>query len=340
MGGKSSSAPAPDPRLVEAQIDSMRRQNDMLDRVVANSESMLPAQREQAAFALDAAREGVENARADREWMLTRRTMLSGVQDRLVRDADAFDAAQRGDALAQQATADAESAIARARDSSARDLARRGISPFSGASRSADARLQLGSAAITAGAANTARRAARQEGYALTDRAANALAGYPALSSAATTQGASLAASGVSVANAGAAGMNAGFATAADVAGRVGANATGMFNAQASYKNQQDQIAASSDPFNTILGAVAGAGTSWALGRSDRRLKTDIVVAGHDDELGLTVYHFTYKNLPGRRFEGFMADEVEARYPDAVTQDNLGYSRVDYGRLGRLMREV
>jgi hypothetical protein len=35
-----------------------------------------------------------------------------------------------------------------------------------------------------------------------------------------------------------------------------------------------------------------------------------------------------------------MADEVEARYPDAVTQDNLGYSRVDYGRLGRLMREV
>lgn len=38
-----------------------------------------------------------------------------------------------------------------------------------------------------------------------------------------------------------------------------------MYGAQASYKNSQDQIAASSDPFNTILGAAAGIGTAWAL---------------------------------------------------------------------------
>jgi hypothetical protein len=46
----------------------------------------------------------------------------------------------------------------------------------------------------------------------------------------------------------------------------MGANATGMFNAQAQFKSSQDQIAASSNPLNTILGAVAGVGTSWALG--------------------------------------------------------------------------
>jgi hypothetical protein len=38
----------------------------------------------------------------------------------------------------------------------------------------------------------------------------------------------------------------------------MGSNATSMYGAQASYKNSQDQIAASNDPFNTILGAAAG----------------------------------------------------------------------------------
>lgn len=271
MGSKSSSAPAPDPRLVEAQIRSMGIQDTAIQRVLDTSESLMPLQREQVDLALDVGREGVTNARADRDWMLTRRTMLSGVQDQLARDATEFDASQRRDELAQQATADAELAIARARESSARDLARRGVTPFAGRSRSADARLELGAAAMTAGAANNARRAARQEGYALTDRAVNALAGYPAMSSAATGQGAALAAGGVNVVNAGAAGMNAGAAGAASMAGQMGANATGMFNAQASYKNAQDQIAASSDPFNTILGAVAGVGTSWALGSLGRK---------------------------------------------------------------------
>lgn len=340
MFNKSSSAPSPDPRLVEAQIRSMGIQDTAIQRLMASAESMMPLQREQMQFALDANREGVANARSDREWMLSRRAMLSGVQDRLAQDASTFNESQRRDEFAQQATADAEAAISRARESSARDAARRGISPFSGASRSADARLTLGGAALTAGAATNARRAARQEGFALTDRATNALAGYPAMSSAATGQGAALAANGVNIVNAGADGMGAGVGRAATVAGQMGANATGMFNAQAGFKNAQDQIAASSDPFNTILGAVAGAGTSWALGRSDRRLKTDIVPVGRDEELGLTVYHFTYKNLPGRRFEGFMADDVELLYPQAVLRDSLGYARVDYGSLGRLLREV
>ena len=266
MGSKSqSSAPAPDPRLVEAQIRSMDQQGSMLERVVANSEAMLPLQREQTQFALDTGRKAVADAAADREWMLTRRAMLSGVQDKLVAQANDFDASVRSDELASQATADAQIAIANARASSARDLARKGIMPGSGRSASADARLALGEAALTAGAANTARRAARQEGYALTDRASNALAGYPALSSATSSQGATLAQGGVGVVNAGAAGMNAGFTGAASIAGQMGTNATSMYGAQACYKNAQDQIAASSDPMNTILGAAAGVGTSFAL---------------------------------------------------------------------------
>lgn len=343
MGSKSSSAPPPDPRLVEAQLRSMDQQNSMLDRIVSNSEAMLPMQREQTQFALDVGRQAVKDAQADRSWMLTRRAMLSGVQDRLAKDAETFDEKVRTDELAQQAQADAQAAISNARASSARDLARRGIMPGTG--RANDARLVLGEAALTAGAANTARRAARQEGYALTDRAVNALAGYPAMSSAVSSQGATLASGGVGTVNAGATGMNAGFGTAADVAGRVGANATGMYGAQASFKNAQDQIAASSDPFNTILGAAAGVGTSWAMGNflpkpSDPRLKENVTLVGKDEATGLNLYEFTYKGGDGRRWRGVMADEVQRVCPAAVVYDDLGFASVNYGLLGLKMVEV
>ena len=144
--------------------------------------------------------------------------------------------------------------------------------------------------------------------------------------------------------NAGAGGMNAGFTSAADIAGRVGANATSMFGAQASYKNAQDQIAASSDPTNTILGAAAGVGTSWALGKflpSDPRLKTDVSPAGVHEATGLRLYEFAYLNDPSRkRYRGVMADEVEMRFPRAVHYDDLGFASVDYGMLGIEMKQV
>jgi hypothetical protein len=312
-------------------------QDNAISRILANSESMLPLQRETTQFALDNARQGVTDSREDRNWMLTRRAMLSGVQDRMVEDANKFDADQRADTLARQAGADASIAIANARASSARDLARRGVMPGTG--RSDDTALVLGEAALKAGSMNTARRAARQESYALTDRATNALAGYPAMSMQATGQGASMAAGGVNVVNAGTSGMNSGFGSAATVAGQMGANATGMFNAQASFKNSQDQIAASSDPFNTILGAAAGAATTKFM--SDPRLKTAVVRVGQDERTGLNLYEFAYIGATdGKRYRGVMADEVERFDPKAVAYDDLGFASVDYGRLGLEMVEV
>ena len=342
MGSKSSNAPPPDPRLIEAQIKSMGIQDDAIQRIMGNAERLQPLQEEQMQFAIDTARQGVTDAKDDRAWMLTRRAMLSGVQDQLSADAQKFNQAQRTDELAQEAGADANAAIANARAQSARSMARRGVSPFSGAAATTQA--DLGAAALLAGAKNTARRSARAEGYALTDRAANALAGYPAMSAAASGQGAAMAASGLNLANAGAAGVNAGYATGAQVAGQMGANATSMWGAQANYKAQQDQIAASSDPFNTILGAAAGIGTQWALGsikNSDRRLKTDIERVGVDERTGLALYEFAYLNdASGKRYRGVMADEVERFDRDAVIYDDLGFASVDYARLGIEMVEV
>lgn len=338
MGAKGSEAPPPDPRLVEAQIRSLGFQEDAINRILDRSEQFVPLQREQMEFALGTARQAAADTQADRSWMLTRRAMLSGVQDRLVDDANKFDADQRGDVLAKQAGADASIAISNARASSGRDLARRGIMPGTG--RSDDTALVLGEAALQAGAKTGARRAARQEGFALTDRAVNTLAGYPAMSTAASGTAAQLAAGGLNVVNTGVDGMTAGARSAGTVASAMGNNATGMWSAQANYKTQQDRIATESDPFNTILGAAAGVGTKMLLG-SDRRLKTDIVAVGKDERTGLTLYEFAYIGATdGKRYRGVMADEVERIDPEAVVYDDLGFASVDYARLGLEMVEV
>lgn len=153
-----------------------------------------------------------------------------------------------------------------ARQAQTRGLQRMGVNPGSGKMLAMQSQMGLSEAAAKAGAVNKVREAARLEGYGLTDRASNALSGYPAMGMATTGSGAGFGANGLNIANQGLAGMNSGWGATASTAGAMGSNATGMYGAQANYKNQQDQIAASSDPFNTILGAAAGVGTSWALG--------------------------------------------------------------------------
>jgi hypothetical protein len=111
MGSKSSSAPPPDPRLMEAQLRSMGIQDDVITQIMANANEMLPLQKAQTQFALDTAKQAVTDSQADRSWMLTRRNLLSGVQDQLVSDATGFNAKQRSDQFAAEAGADAQAAI-------------------------------------------------------------------------------------------------------------------------------------------------------------------------------------------------------------------------------------
>jgi hypothetical protein len=92
----------------------------------------------------------------------------------------------------------------------------------------------------------------------------------------------------------------------------------------------------------STLGSLAGAAAYYAKPAamaSDIRLKTDIEVVGVAPN-GLTVYEFEYKPevkdhpLAGHgRFRGFMAQEVEQVFPEAVfTMDN-GYKAVDYSKV-------
>jgi hypothetical protein len=264
-GGKGSSAPAPDPALIAAQIKSMGIQDDAIQKILANSESLMPLQREQMRLGLDAAKTAYQQAQDDRGFGLRKRDQLSGVQDKIASDANNFSETDRGNQLASEAKADVASAFANVEGQQQRALSRKGINPASGAALSVNNQLGVQKALGLASAANMGRKQAHAEGLALEDRANNVLAGYPAMAAGATSAGAGYGGMGLNVTNSALAGMNSGFGLVGNQAGAMGQNATSMYGAQASYKNAQDQIAASSDPFSTILGAAAGIGTGYGL---------------------------------------------------------------------------
>lgn len=341
-GGKGNSAPAPDPRLIEAQIRSLGIQDDAIQSILEQSREIQPLQREQLRFGLDSARTAFDQSQADREYGLGRRAALTGLQNTLVGDAKAYSSEDRADKLAGEATSDVRQAFATSRASTARDLARMGINPndgrYSATSRQSEALEALG----VAKAATGARDKARTEGYALTDRATNALAGYPAFSAQTTGQGAQFGASGIGLTNQSLDGQTVGSRGAASIAGQMGTNAGSAWNAQANYQaNMQQQ-----DQTGSILGGLGGLAVGAAQAAkygvfSDRRLKQGIELVGQDAATGLNLYEFSYiDDREHTRYVGVMADEVELRLPAAVKRDARGMASVDYQMLGIEFKEV
>ena len=339
MGSKSSTAPAPDPRLVEAQIRSMGIQDDVIKRVMEQSEEIQPLQKEQMQFGLDSARAAYDQSQEDRKWMLDRRGSLTTMQDTLAQDARSFNTEDKASELAGKAMADVNQGFANADGQQTRALARMGVNPSSGKALAMGNQTAIAKATALAAAGSGARDRARTEGYALTDRAANALAGYPAMGMQATGAGAGYGASGTNIANQGLAGMNSGYGAAGTMAGQLGSNATGMFGAQASYKVGADKAAADANPMGALIGAGAQLGAA-SIKYSDRRLKQDIELVGRDERTGLNLYEFAYKDMPHERWRGVMADEVLQVMPSAVHTNDEGFMSVDYSALGLEMTKA
>jgi hypothetical protein len=265
-GGKGgSSAPPPDPRLVQAQIDSMGVQNDAIKEIMSNTRDMAPIQKQQMQFGLDTSRTAWDQSQADREYALERRGQLTGLQDRAIKDAADYNAEGYQEQLAQKAGEDVSAGMAQARGQSARAMAGRGISANSGAALALDADLSLGGAMQSAAATNMSRQAAKEMGWKLSDRASNMLAGYPNMGMSATGAGAGFGGLGLGYANTGLSGMNSGWNSAGGMGGSMGSNATGMYNAQSQYSLGNAKLAQSdSDPFGAMLGMAAGAaGTAF-----------------------------------------------------------------------------
>ncbi len=337
-GGKGGNVPAPDPALIAAQIKSMGIQDEALQAIMDNTRTMQPLQAAQMQFGLDSAKSAYEDAQADRDYSLERRGKLSGLQDQLVQDAADFNSDAKQTELAAQAGADVSKAFDNADQQQTRNLNRMGVTPGSGKFLLASNQTKTAKAAALAGASNTARTAARQEGRTLTDRATNALAGYPSLSSQATGQGAQYGGLGLNYANQGLSGMNSGFQAGAGVAG---SSAAGYGNAWGLQQNayQADQ-ANKGDFFGSLLGAGAQLGAAYIAKGSDRRLKQDIEPVGRDERTGLTLYRFAYRTDPDQHYIGVMADDVQELYPEAVITMPNGFKAVHYEMLGIKMRKV
>jgi hypothetical protein len=373
-GGKGGDMQAPDPALIAAQIKSMGIQDDAIQRIMANSESLAPLQKEQMQWGLDSAKTAYNQSQEDRDWLIGRRGVLEVAQNDLAKQADRYGGRMYGEAedmlneakafssearqaqLAGEAGADAAQAFGVQRGTAARELARAGVNPADGRFASMQNQMAMAEAGAKAGSMSRARQMARQEGLAMRSNALNALngagtgafnmkssaanmlAGYPAMGLQSSGQGAQMAAGGLNLANAGLQGLNSGFSTGAGIAGQMGQNATSMWGQQANAYNQSQANAG--EGFGAILGAGAKLGAAYMGMPSDRRLKTNISQVGVDERTGLALYEFEYIGGSGQRYEGVMADEVERVMPEAVFEMPDGYKAVNYQMLGIEMKEV
>lgn len=254
-----TSTPAPDPRLVEARVRNLGVQDDMIRQIIQNTNDMAPVQKEQTQFALDTARQSWEQSQADREYAIGRRDQLTGLQDTMIQDAKTFNTEAKREELAGQAAADVSQAYTSAQRTQAAEMARMGVNPADGKYGSMSNALSATTALASASAKNGARTAARQEGQMLTDRASNALAGYPAMGMQTTAATAGYGGMGQSVANTGLAGLNSGYGQAAGMAGNAGNSAANMWGQQS---NAYQQSQASS---GATTGTLLGVGMSAAI---------------------------------------------------------------------------
>lgn len=258
MGSKSSDAQAPDPRLVDAQIRAMNYQEDAIGRLMRNYEEFAPLQRQQMQFGLDTAREAYEQSQQDRTWALGRRSALTGLQDRMIQDASEANSGAREAKLVGQSDADVDAAFAGARGQGLRTMAASGVNPNDGRFMALGGQMDTQHALAKATARNKVREAARAEGLNLTDRASNALAGYPAMGSSLSGAGAGFGGMGLGYTGQAAGQRQAGLSAYGGMAGQFGQGATQMWSAQGNYKTQQDQLGGG---WAQDLGALVGAGT-------------------------------------------------------------------------------
>lgn len=260
-GGKGNSAPPPDPAYTAAAARNLDAGTAMYNKIMANSDEMMPLQKQQLQFGLSTARTAWDQSQQDRSWALGQRAKLTQAQDNLSNQAAAYNSGQMGDKYAGQAVADTGQMFDAQRGEMARGLQRMGVDPASGRALAMQADTNMGEAAAKANAANKMRDAARQEGFTLQSNAISALSGAPQTAMSATGAGAGYGGSGLGYANSALAGMNSGYATAGQGLTQVGNGYSNLYGTMGNVWNTANQ----NDPFNTILGAVSGGAGAYGM---------------------------------------------------------------------------
>lgn len=262
------------------------------------------------------------------------------LEEQIVSDAQRFSSDSYAQLMASDAAAASARAFGNVQGALTRSDAARGLNPNSPAARAARQQAMLGLSAQQAGAMTGARDRAKTQGQAYLASAAGLGRNLPGASTAAY-QGATMAGSA-----AGASAMAPGnqYMQGLGMAGQtqLGGYQAGISGLGQVASLQTQAYSADQAKQGAIFGGLMGLGGA-ALGASsfsDRRLKEDITFHHHDQSLDLNFYEFSYINTPDRRFIGVMADEVAAKYPQAVHETDDGYLMVDYGELGTRMIEI
>lgn len=244
-GGGSNSAPPPDPRLVQAQIDSLGYQNKALQAMTDNANQMQPLQMKQM-------QDSIANAEDTQAYNKTERDKFTAVTDPLIKQAQDFNQDDRAKQLYGQATSDIDAGFSSAQQQKQMQMARMGINPNSGAATAANNDTAIAHAQALAAAGVQTQEAARQEGLQYRTTAANILGGFPA---------ATQASSGLGLSMTGAPGSS--YAPIVSGAGSMGQNAGSTYGAQLNAFNQQG--IANANNASSQQGAMVGAGVTLAV---------------------------------------------------------------------------
>lgn len=265
MGG-SVKAAAPDPRLIEAQIESLGQQNMIGNRTLENAKDLAGVQRETLKFGLESNKQAYEQTQQDREYALGKRGQYDEALGGILNENDRFDEAVRRQELGQQAKADISSQFGEAQGQMQRGLQRSGVDPRSGKAVMAMQEGELAEAAARSRAGFMVADAAKKEGLDLRGQSVALLAGAPAQAASLTPSGASYGVAGLDVVNRAGMGMNAGYNQAASAAAQYGGMAGDMWSSQNKLhmQSQNDNRARTSEMVGTVAGmAAAGVGAKY-----------------------------------------------------------------------------
>jgi len=361
MGSKTSiKAPEPDPNIGLAQkelSELSRRQMDFWEQ------DIWPGLKEQSAQQQKLSEEQVGlNMESQRRQMAIAeeqyqryKDKFEPLQDEIIADAQAYDTEANRERIASEAIGDVSTQFEIQRQNEKMRAGQYGIDPTSGRYRGMSEASNINEAATKASAANRARTAAEQLGWAKKMDAiglGSGIFGNQATSTglALNAGSAAIGAGQVPISNYGAMGSSLTGAIGSSMGGwsNVGQLGVGKYNADVNaYSAQQQASAAGSAGLGSALGSIAGAAASLygtntltaaiaARPTSDIRTKQNIEVVGMLPN-GLTIYEFEYKpefkdspTAGHGRFRGLMAHEVERVVPDAVFTTADGYKAVDY----------
>jgi hypothetical protein len=234
---------------------------------------------------------------------------------------------------ASQAIGDIRTAAAGQQGAVDRQLRSLGVDPTSPMAIAAKNQNTIQQAAQEASAATQARRGAEALGMQLTSDAANygkgalsAVQSFSQGAGGASSAGLSGAQGTAQVAQGGANSMNTAFGLSNKAYGQ---------NLDA-YTDLQKAKMAQPSALGQIGSLVGQVGASYLSGgfKSDRRIKKAtqrIVTLAHD--IGLWAFRYIWEPDDTPLHYGFMADEVEPFFPDAVTVGDGGFKVVDYSKV-------